>query len=271
MNSTEPSIRLAAFAGVFVLMATWEVFAPRRAHGVARASRWPGNFGLIALDTVALRLLFPAAAVGAALFANKRGWGLLNSVDLPPWLEIVIAFVALDLVIYAQHVLSHRVPVLWRLHRVHHSDVTLDITTGIRFHPIEILLSMAIKIAAVLALGASATAVLLFEIVLNAATMFNHANARLPLRADALLRRVLVTPDMHRVHHSTDRAETDSNFGFALPWWDRMFGTYRAQPAAGHVAMTIGVANLRDPREARLDRMLSQPFRRAGAEEAVYD
>ncbi len=262
MTTSEPTIRLAAFTGVFALMATWELLAPRRAQAPARAARWPGNLGLIAVDTVALRILFPAAAVGAALFAEGRGWGMLNAVAFPAWLEVAIAFVALDLVIYAQHVLFHRVPALWRLHRVHHSDRAFDVTTGIRFHPIEIVLSMAIKIAAVVALGASAWAVLLFEVVLNAATMFNHANARLPLRADALLRRVLVTPDMHRVHHSVVRTEAQSNYGFALPIWDRLFGTYRAQPAAGHDAMTIGVANLGDPDEARLGRMLSQPFRR---------
>lgn len=262
MESAEPLIRLSTFAGVFALMAVWEVLAPRRAQAVGRASRWPSNLGVVIIDTLALRILFPTAAVGVALLAQTRGWGLLNAISMPEWADILIAIVLLDLVIYAQHVLFHRVPVLWRLHRMHHSDVEFDVTTGIRFHPIEILLSMLIKLAAVVALGAPAVAVLLFEVLLNATTMFNHANARLPLGLDRVLRRVLVTPDMHRVHHSVVVAETNSNFGFNLPIWDRLFGTYRAQPAAGHDAMTIGVRDFRDPHDLRLDRMLLQPFRK---------
>lgn len=261
MNSSEPLIRLAAFASVFALMAVWEVLAPRRVQVVKRASRWPGNLGIVVLDTLALRILFPAAAVGIAFVAQARGWGLLHAVPAPGWLQILVAIVLLDLVIYAQHVLFHRVPLLWRLHRMHHSDLELDVTTGIRFHPLEILLSMLIKLAVVVAIGAPAAAVLLFEVLLNATTMFNHANARLPPRLDRVLRRVLVTPDMHRVHHSTLVAETNSNFGFNLPIWDRLFGTYHAQPAAGHQRMTIGVADMRDPADLRLDRMLWQPFR----------
>lgn len=264
MDSAEPLIRLGAFATVFALMAVWEVLAPRRAQAVGRASRWPNNLGVVIIDTIALRILFPTAAVGIALVAQAQGWGLLNAISIPAWADIIVAIVLLDLVIYAQHLLFHRVPLLWRLHRMHHSDLELDVTTGIRFHPVEILLSMLIKLAAVVSLGAPPAAVLLFEILLNATTMFNHANARLPLGFDRVLRRVLVTPDMHRVHHSAVVAETNSNFGFNLPIWDRMFGTYRAQPAAGHDAMTIGVREFRDPADLRLDRMLMQPFRRSG-------
>lgn len=256
----EPAIRLAAFAAVLFSLGLWELLAPHRQ--ARRRSRWPGNVGLVALDTTVVRILFPAAAVGAAVFAGARGWGLLNQFATPGWIELLVAVVLLDLLIYGQHVLFHRVPVLWRLHRVHHSDSVMDVTTGLRFHPVEIVLSMVVKIAAVVVLGASPLAVLLFEILLNASAMFTHANARLPLGLDAVVRRVFVTPDMHRVHHSDVPRETHSNFGFNLAIWDRLFGTYRAQPAAGHGGMTIGVAELRDPSEARLDRMLTQPFRR---------
>lgn len=257
----EATIRLTVFAGVLALLASWELFAPH--HQARRGSRWPGNLGLVALDTLIVRIVFPAAAVGAAVFAGAQGWGVLNQLSAPAWIEIVVALVLLDLLIYGQHVLFHRVPLLWRLHRVHHSDAVMDVTTGLRFHPIEILVSMAIKIAAVVAIGASPLAVLLFEVLLNASAMFTHANVRLPRGTDRLIRPVFVTPDMHRVHHSDVPRETHSNFGFNLALWDRAFGTYRAQPAAGHADMTIGVAEWRDPGEARLDRMLSQPFRRA--------
>jgi sterol desaturase/sphingolipid hydroxylase (fatty acid hydroxylase superfamily) len=196
-----------------------------------------------------------------ALVANGGGWGLLPALNVPPWLAVVIAVVVLDLAIYLQHVLFHAVPVQWRLHRMHHADLEIDVTTGTRFHPIEILLSMAIKLGVVAALGAPAAAVLVFEVLLNATSMFNHGNVRLTQRLDAMLRWLVVTPDMHRVHHSILPHETNSNFGFNLPWWDRVFGTYRAQPQAGHQGMTIGIEQFRDPRELRLDRMLVQPFR----------
>ncbi|BBB08530.1 MAG: sterol desaturase family protein [Pseudomonadota bacterium] len=258
----EPWIRLGAFAGVLAALACTEALAPRRQQVIGRWRRWPGNLGLVALDTLILRILFPAAAVGVALLAEKRGWGLLAAVDLPAWAEIVIAVAVLDLVIYAQHVLFHAVPALWRVHRVHHADLECDVTTGLRFHPVEIVASMAIKFAAVAALGAPAVAVLIFEVVLNATAMWSHANIRLPERVDRVLRRVLVTPDMHRTHHSAVTCETHSNFGFNLAWWDRLFGTYRAQPAAGHDGMTIGVPQFRSPAELRLDRMLLQPLRR---------
>jgi sterol desaturase/sphingolipid hydroxylase (fatty acid hydroxylase superfamily) len=257
----EPLIRLSIFAAIFAVMAGWEALAPRRERKLARGTRWPGNIGLVVLDTILVRLVLPTAAVGLALLAEARGWGLMHALGLPPWASIPLAVVALDLAIYLQHVLFHAVPVLWRLHRVHHADLEIDVTTGARFHPFEILLSLAIKLAVVAVLGAPATAVLVFEILLNATSMFNHSNARLPPWLDRAVRRVVVTPDMHRVHHSIVARETNSNFGFNLPWWDRLFGTYRDQPAAGHEAMTIGIAQFRDPAEQRLDRMLMQPFR----------
>lgn len=260
-------IRLGAFAGVLALMALWEGLAPRRARSVPRGRRWPGNLGVVVIDTIAVRILFPTATVGVAMIAEARGWGLLNLVDLPLWLEIGAALVLFDLLIYAQHVLFHAVPVLWRLHRMHHSDPDLDVTTGIRFHPIEILLSMGIKIAAVVLLGAPAVAVLAFEVLLNATTMFNHANVRLPGAIDRLLRRLLVTPDMHRVHHSAAPAERNSNYGFNLPLWDRLFGTYKAQPAAGHDTMTIGTGGAHEAADLRLAGMLMQPFRARAREE----
>jgi sterol desaturase/sphingolipid hydroxylase (fatty acid hydroxylase superfamily) len=257
----EPWIRLGAFVAVLATMALWEIIAPRRRQAIGRLRRWPGNLGVVVIDTLLVRLIFPTAAVGVALVAQVGGWGLLPALDAPSWLAIIIAVIVLDLAIYFQHVLFHAVPVLWRLHRMHHADLEIDVTTGARFHPIEILLSMAIKLGVVAALGAPAVAVLIFEVLLNATSMFNHGNVRLPQRLDRVVRWLVVTPDMHRVHHSILSRETNSNFGFNLPWWDRLFGTYRAQPQAGHEAMTIGTEQFRDPRELRLDRMLWQPFR----------
>jgi sterol desaturase/sphingolipid hydroxylase (fatty acid hydroxylase superfamily) len=257
----EIPIRLAAFAGVFVLMAAWELLAPRRQQAAERLLRWPSNLGIVLLDTVLVRVLVPTTGVGIALLAEARGWGLFHAFAVPAWLAVIVCVVALDLAIYLQHVLFHAVPALWRLHRMHHADLAFDVTTGVRFHPIEILLSMLIKLAVVAALGTPALAVLAFEVLLNATSMFNHGNVRVPERLDRILRWIVVTPDMHRVHHSVEVPETNSNFGFNLPWWDRMFGTYRAQPMAGHDAMTIGIEQFRDRRELRLDRMLLQPFR----------
>jgi sterol desaturase/sphingolipid hydroxylase (fatty acid hydroxylase superfamily) len=259
--ANEPLIRLCVFTGIFAAMAVWEVLAPRREQKLARGTRWPSNIGVVVLDTVLIRLVVPTTAVGLALVAEARGWGLMHVLDLPMWASIPLAIVALDLAIYLQHVLFHAVPALWRLHRVHHADLEIDVTTGARFHPIEILLSMGIKLGVVAALGAPAAAVLVFEVLLNATSMFNHSNVRMPLWLDRVLRWAVVTPDMHRVHHSIAARETNSNFGFNLPWWDRLFGTYRDQPAAGHEAMTIGIEQFREPGEQRLDRMLTQPFR----------
>ena len=257
----EPMIRLAAFAGVFIAMALWEFLGPRREQAIGRGWRWPNNLGVAVVDTLLVRILFPTAAVGIALLAQARGFGLFNTIALPAWVAVVASVLILDLAIYLQHVLFHAVPALWRLHRMHHADLEIDVTTGLRFHPIEILLSLLIKFAVVAALGAPALAVLIFEVLLNATSMFNHSNIRMPLGLDRVLRWIVVTPDMHRVHHSILVRETNSNFGFNLPWWDRLFGTYRPQPAAGHEGMTIGIDQFRDPRELRLDRMLVQPFR----------
>jgi sterol desaturase/sphingolipid hydroxylase (fatty acid hydroxylase superfamily) len=215
----------------------------------------------VALNTALVRVLLPTTAVGLALVAQKRGWGLLNNLPVPPWVAVVASVVLLDLAIYLQHVMFHAMPALWRVHRMHHTDLDFDVTTGARFHPIEIVLSMLIKFGVVVALGASALSVLIFEVLLNATSMFNHGNVHLPEKLDRYLRWLVVTPDMHRVHHSVVIVETNSNFGFNLPWWDRLLGTYRDQPAAGHEGMTIGIAQFREVRELWLDRMLLQPFR----------
>jgi sterol desaturase/sphingolipid hydroxylase (fatty acid hydroxylase superfamily) len=257
----EPTLRLTAFGAIFAGMAVWEVLAPRRAQMIGRLRRWPANLAIVVANTLLVRLAFPVAAVGMALSAEAHGWGLFAVLEAPAWFAIPASVLLLDLAIYFQHVLFHAVPVLWRLHRMHHADLDFDVTTGARFHPIEILLSMAIKLGIVAALGTPAIAVLLFEVLLNGTSMFNHANVRLSARLDRAMRWLVVTPDMHRVHHSVVPRETNSNFGFNLPWWDRLFGTYRAQPAAGHEGMTIGIEQFRDPGELRLDRMLLQPFR----------
>ena len=257
----EPLIRLGAFGGVFAVMAIWEFVGPRRIQSIGRGWRWPNNLGVVVVNTLLVRILFPTTAVGLALVVEARGFGLLNVVALPAWFGVLASVVILDFAIYLQHVLFHAVPALWRLHRMHHADLEFDVTTGLRFHPIEILLSMVIKFTVVAALGAPAAAVLIFEVLLNATSMFNHSNVRIPLGLDSVLRWFVVTPDMHRVHHSILSRETNSNFGFNMPWWDRLFGTYRAQPAAGHEGMTIGIEQFRDSRELGLDRMRLQPFR----------
>lgn len=256
----EPLIRVSIFTGIFTLMALGEGWRPRRVRILSRWQRWPGNIGILALNTVAVRIVFPSAAVGFAALAESRGWGLLHMLSLPETVTIPFSVLALDLFIYFQHVLLHATPLLWRLHRMHHADLDFDVTTGSRFHPLEILLSMGLKLMIIAALGTPAMAVLIFEILLNGTSMFNHANLKLGPGVDKALRLFIVTPDMHRVHHSIIRSETNSNFGFNLSWWDRLFGTYRAQPASGHEAMTIGIDQFRSPREQRLDRMLIQPF-----------
>ena len=258
----EPLVRISVFLTVLTGMAVWEVLAARRPQQIARRTRWPNNLSIVVVDTLAVRLLFPIAAVGAAVWAGDRGWGLFNMISAPGWLALIVSLVLLDLAIYFQHRMFHAVPWFWRLHRMHHADLEFDVTTGLRFHPFEIVLSMAIKMAVVIALGAPPLAVILFEVVLNATSLFNHGNVRVPVSLDRRLRWLVVTPDMHRVHHSIIPYETDSNFGFNLPWWDRLFGTYRDQPQAGHDGMTIGLKAFRRKGELRLDRMLSQPFRR---------
>jgi len=257
----EAWIRFGVFAAVLAAMAAWETVSPRRIPGMGRGRRWPGNLLLVAVNTVAVRLLLPAGAVGAALWAGAHHVGLCHLLGWSGWSAVLACVVLLDLAIYAQHVLFHAVPLLWRLHMVHHADRDIDVTTGLRFHPGEILLSMLIKMAVVALLGAPVAAVVIFEVVLNAMAMFNHANARLPQVLDTRLRRLLVTPDMHRVHHSIVRDETNRNFGFNLSWWDRLFGTYRAQPAAGHVQMTIGLEQFQQAETYRLRWMLALPFR----------
>ncbi len=258
---SEPAIRLGAFLAVFGVMALWEFLAPWREARQGRAVRWPSNFGVFAVDILAARLLFPASAVGAALWAEAHGVGLLPWLGLWPVLAGVLGFVLLDLMVYAQHVLFHKVPALWRVHRMHHADTELDVTSGFRFHPIEILASLASKVALIVLLGVPAVAVLTFEIVLNGMAMYNHSNVRLPERFERALRWLVVTPEMHVIHHSTRRRETDSNYGFNLALWDRLFGTYSHRPEGGYEAMTVGLEGFRDASEQRLDRLLTQPFR----------
>ncbi len=259
--AAEPTIRLAAVLGVLSAMALWEVAAPRRRLDIPRVIRWTNNITLVVIDTAILRLSFPILAVGLAAVAEERGWGLFNNIGAPTWVAMVVSMLLLDLAIYLQHVMFHAVPGLWRLHRMHHADLDFDTTTGLRFHPFEILISMGFKLAVVAALGPPAVAVLLFEVILNATALFNHANIDLPRPVDRVLRWLVVTPDMHRVHHSVDPRETNSNYGFNLPWWDRLFGTYVAQPAKGHEGMDIGIEQFRTRRDLWLDRMLVQPLR----------
>ena len=258
----EPALRLGFFVSAFFLIALWEVVAPRRALTLSKTLRWSNNLALVGLNTALLRLLFPLAAVGVASFGVANGWGLLNHFHVPFWVAVPLAVIAMDFVIWLQHVMVHAVPGLWRLHQVHHADPDYDLTTGSRFHPIEIVLSMLIKFAVITVIGPPVLAVVIFEVLLNATAMFNHGNIRLPVALDRVLRWIIVTPDMHRVHHSVEDDETNSNFGFNLPWWDRLFGTYRAQPRAGHEAMAIGVYGHADPREvSTVTGMLTLPFK----------
>ncbi len=261
----EALLRIGVFASLLGLFALAEACWPRRRRGLSRFRRWPTNLGLVLINSLLLRLLFPTAAVGAAVWTQQQGLGVLPLSGIPAPLQWLLGFILLDLAIYGQHVVFHKVPLLWRLHRVHHTDCDLDVTSGLRFHPVEIVLSMCFKWLVIVALGVPATAVLAFEIVLNACAMFNHANLRLPLRVDALVRRILVTPDMHRVHHSDIRVETDSNYGFNFPFWDRLFGTYTAQPSLGHVNMQLGVRGYDPASSAQLAKLLAQPLTDKGA------
>jgi sterol desaturase/sphingolipid hydroxylase (fatty acid hydroxylase superfamily) len=260
MNN-EVTIRLSFFLGVFAVMAIWEFIAPRRALTVSKAVRWANNLGLVFLNSFIVRLLFPAAAVGMAAFASEQGWGVFNYYQTSFVVAVVVSVIAMDFIIYLQHVMVHAIPALWRLHRVHHADPDFDVTTGARFHPIEIILSMLIKFATIAVLGPPVLAVVIFEVLLNATAMFNHSNVRLHAAIDKGLRLIVVTPDMHRVHHSVEDDEANSNFGFNLPWWDRLFGTYRDQPRAGHENMTIGIHTYNDPKLVSwLHGMLWLPF-----------
>jgi sterol desaturase/sphingolipid hydroxylase (fatty acid hydroxylase superfamily) len=258
--SHERLLRFAFYSVCFAVAAMSEALTPRRRAAYARRLRWPHNLGLLALSTLLLSVLSSLGALAAAGFAERRAWGLLRVVPLPLLFRFLAAIVVLDLAIYLQHRLFHALPFFWRIHRVHHADVDCDVTTATRFHPIEMLLSTGIQMLMALVLGAPVLSVLVFEVLLNATSLFNHANVRLPASVDAALRGLIVTPDMHRVHHSTAPPETNGNYGFSLPWWDYLFGTYRAQPGAGHLAMTIGLAQFRTARDLRLDRMLAQPF-----------
>jgi sterol desaturase/sphingolipid hydroxylase (fatty acid hydroxylase superfamily) len=259
-RATEPLIRLGCFSGVLVLTALAEFALPRRRLRYRRGARWTSNLGLALLNTLLIRAVLPMGAVGVAVAAETQHWGILNSVSSPAWLAVLLAFLALDFIIYLQHVLFHAVPALWRLHMVHHADHDVDLTTGLRFHPLEMLVSMGLKCAAVVLLGAPALSVLLFEVVLNASSIYSHGNVRLPGSLDKLLRMALVTPDMHRIHHSTRAEETNSNFGFNFAWWDRLLGTYRSMPRDGHEKMEIGLNQFPDERVERLPEMLALPF-----------
>ena len=253
-------IRVGVFTTMLFFMALWEIAAPRRPLTDSKATRWFGNIGIVLLSAVLVRLVLPIGAVGLAWLAGGRGWGLFNNLPLPYVLTVILSVVVLDFAIYAQHVLFHAIPALWKLHMTHHADVDFDVTTGSRFHPIEILLSMLIKFAAIAALGPPVLGVLVFEVLLNATAMFNHSNVRIPLGLDRVLRLLVVTPDMHRVHHSVIREETSSNFGFNLPWWDRLLGTYTAQPIEGHQGMVVGLSHVQGLGRQKLPRMLAIPF-----------
>jgi sterol desaturase/sphingolipid hydroxylase (fatty acid hydroxylase superfamily) len=261
MLTYEIQIRLGVAIGLFVIIALIETILPRRNLSYQRGRRWPANIALVFFNSLVIRLLFPVAAVGFALICTARGWGVFNLIELPTWLEFVGTLLLLDLLIYGQHIAFHYIPWFWRLHAMHHADQDFDVSTGGRFHPGEVILSMLIKFLAILLIGPAASAVIAFEVLLNASSTFNHANIALPKGLDRYLRLLLVTPDMHRVHHSSDRKETNSNFGFFLPWWDRLFGTYRAQPALGHDAMQIGLLDFRAESDLALHRMIAQPFR----------
>lgn len=261
----ESWIRLSVFLGVFAAMALWELASPKRGCAATRSQRWPGNVGIVVLDAILLKLVFPTAAVGAALWAEGSQIGLMRVIDVPRAIAAVLCVILLDGAVYAQHVLTHKVPILWRLHRVHHADTGFDVSTALRFHPLEVLLSMAIKMGVVVALGAPAPAVVVFEALLNGSAMFNHGNVRLPKALDGILRTVIVTPDTHRIHHGADPAETNSNYGFCLSVWDRLFGTYMETPRPGGDGMVVGLEYFREPEQLRLDKMLIQPFKSEGA------
>ena len=263
----EPYIRLGLFLGMLIVMALWETIAPRRRLTSSKSVRWFSNLALVLLNSAAVRIGFAVGAVGVAIESQRLGWGLFNNVAVPGWLAVLLSVVALDFVLYLQHVMFHAVPLLWRLHMVHHADPDFDVTTGVRFHTLEIGLSMGIKAVAILLLGAAPIAVLIFEVLLNATSMFSHSNVRMPKWLDGILRLVVVTPDMHRVHHSELVEETNSNYGFNLSWWDFLLGTYRPKPKEGHDHMRIGVAEIPRNRAVWLHWLLILPFvspRRSG-------
>ena len=256
----EDLIRVGSYVSVLGVMAMWELFAPRRPLTASKLCRWVGNLTIVIVNTAIARLFFMGGVVAAAATAQARGWGLLNWIDGPVWLEFGLAMVALDLIIYAQHQVFHVVPILWRFHMMHHSDLDLDVSSGVRFHPVEIVISTMVKTISVLALGAAPLAVVAFEIVLNGTALFNHGNVKIPARLEPILRWFVVTPDMHRIHHSVDPRETNSNYGFNVPWWDRLFGTYCAEPVLGQLGMKIGLEHIGPPVCLNLIKMLQFPF-----------
>jgi sterol desaturase/sphingolipid hydroxylase (fatty acid hydroxylase superfamily) len=255
----EMTIRLGFFIGVFAMMAVWEMVAPLRTAKTSKPIRWSNHLALAIINIVLIRLTFPLAAVALALYASDRGIGLFNLISIPYAVAFVASLLALDLAVYLFHLLFHHVPVLWRVHRLHHADLDIDVTTGVRFHPIQIVMAAIVKSAAILLLGPPALAVLAFEVASHAITLFNHGNVKLAPSLDRILRWVVVTPDMHRIHHSIHSAETDSNFGFVFAWWDRLFGTYRPEPAAGQACMTVGIESFRTDRDLWLDRLVLNP------------
>jgi sterol desaturase/sphingolipid hydroxylase (fatty acid hydroxylase superfamily) len=260
VKKNELLIRLGVFFGILVVMFLWELIAPRRPLTTSKITRWFSNLGLVLIDSIVVRLVFPTALAGITLLVQQRGWGLFNQFELPYLLKIIFSVLILDFVIYLQHIMFHSVPLFWRLHMVHHTDMDIDVTTGVRFHPVEIILSLGIKMIVVILIGAPLAAALIFEIILNGTSMFNHGNVRYSQNIDSILRLLVVTPEMHRVHHSTIRWETNSNLGFNFPWWDRLFGTYRGQPAKGHLEMTIGLEPYKEPKKLTLPWLIVLPF-----------
>ena len=260
LTKIEPLIRLGCFFTILIIMFFWEILTPRRPLTTSKVTRWISNLGMVAIDSITVRLAFPAALTGVVILAEHRGWGLFNQLVLSDVWKIIFSVLILDLAIYLQHVMFHSTPLLWRLHMVHHSDMDIDVSTGVRFHPIEIMLSLGIKMMVVILIGAPPASVLIFEIILNGTSMFNHGNVRYSQRFDSFLRLLVVTPEMHRVHHSTIRWETNSNLGFNFPWWDRLFGTYRDQPAKGHLEMTIGLDQYKEPQKLTLPWLIILPF-----------
>jgi len=258
--SPETLVRMGVFAAIFFVVAQSEKIAPRRILLKSKFKRWISNLGMQIIDVVVLRLVFPVFPVGVSVICAQRGWGLLNYYQIIPPVALIIGVLALDFIIYLQHRMFHFVPIFWRVHMVHHTDQDIDVTTALRFHPLEIILSLLIKFAAVAAIGAPPLSVLIFEVMLNGASMFNHGNLRIPLPFDRIIRTALVTPDMHRVHHSVVVRETNSNYGFSFSWWDRLFGTYIAQPQEGHDKMKIGLNGYHDDRSLKLSTLLTMPF-----------
>ena len=256
----ETAIRLSFFFGIFLLVALWEVLTPRRPLNYSKPVRWYSNIGLVFINSIVMRYLFPNIASGLAILASQRGWGLFNNYNIPYTFVIIISLLLQDGAIYIQHAMFHYLPLLWRFHRMHHTDTDLDVTSGARFHPVEIIISMCIKLSVIAVLGPPVEAVIIFEVLLNLTAMFNHGNIYIPPKIDQMLRCFVVTPDMHRVHHSISSKETNSNFGFNFPWWDAMFGTYCAQPEKDHKEMIIGLNQFRDPKELHLHKLLIQPF-----------